>query len=50
MNDNCQLLPPILRGDLIGEDSSEHKVEQIDKYRIFHTPVQFLEKGSFWKR
>ena len=44
-DDNYKVLPPTLRGDLIGEDSSEQKVEQTDKYGIFHTPEQFLEKA-----
>ena len=45
MDDNYKSLPPILRGDLIGEDSSERKAEQTDKYGIFRTPEQFLEKA-----
>lgn len=45
VDDNYKLLPPILRGDMIGEDSSERKVELTDKYGIFSTPEQFLEKA-----
>ena len=45
LDDNFKLLPPILRGELIGEDSSEQRGQQADKYGIFHTPEQFLEKA-----